>query len=185
MSSQGLKDYSEHFKDQECKSLPRKKTGGFAPFFDANKKKYKIRSVAEGIPPLRWAAYEKLSTMFGYDATYQKLTDNLLKGKKLINEIFLAKGECNHSIIDVLQHYDSVLSGMIGFTNSRVSKGLYLCTVFIVREGEDIKEWDKDLAEEKIDDWIEEGFDVADFFTLAAHFTPAWLKRITKEMENG
>lgn len=179
-----LVDYTEFF-EQECKSLPRKETGGFAPFFDADGKKFKIRSASEGVPIMRWTAYEKLNLMFGYNSTIDKLHKNMQKTKSMTNEILLQKGDCKHSIVDVLQHQDSILKGLFDFSHEKVNKALYLCTIFIVMEGEDINNWDKGVAEAKINHWIKEGLDITDFFHLAAIFSPEWSRIIGRGMGNG
>ena len=179
-----MKDFSEFFKE-DCKKLPKKDSGGFAPYFEANGRKYKIRSASEGIPIKRWTAYEKLNLMFGYNATIDKLYQNQQLTKGMLNDILLQRAESQYSVIDVIQHQDSILAGLIDFSKSRVNKAFYLCTIFIVQEGEDIHNWDSDLAEQKIDDWIKEGFDSTDFFLLARIFSPQWNKIITGEMGNG
>jgi len=182
-----MQDFSEFFRE-DCKKLPKKDSGGFAPYFEANGRKYKIRSASEGIPIKRWTAYEKLNLMFGYNATIDKLYQNQQLTKGMLNDILLQRAESSYSVIDVIQHQDSILAGLIDFSKSRVNKAFYLCTIFIVQEGEDIHNWDSDLAEQKIDDWIKEGFDSTDFFLLARIFSPQWNKIITGETgetENG
>lgn len=179
-----MKDFSEFFKE-DCKKLPKKDSGGFAPYFEANGRKYKIRSASEGIPIKRWTAYEKLNLMFGYNATIDKLYQNQQLTKGMLNDILLQRAESSYSVIDVIQHQDSILAGLIDFSKARVNKAFYLCTIFIVQEGEDIHNWDSDLAEQKIDDWIKEGFDSTDFFLLARIFSPQWNRIITVETGTG
>jgi hypothetical protein len=62
-----------------------------------------------------------------------------------------------------MNNYDSFK----GKYTSRYPAALYICTLFIVRENEDLSDWDFDLANEKIDDWVAENLAVVDFFGLA------------------
>ena len=55
----------------------------------------------------------------------------------------------------------------------RLPKAYYLCTLFIIKEGEDLKAWSPKLAHEKIDDWIKENLNPFDFFSLALHSSKA------------
>ena len=47
----------------------------------------------------------------------------------------------------------------------------YLCTLFFIKEGEDLKEWSFELADAKINDWIKENINALDFFSIARVFS--------------
>jgi len=53
---------------------------------------------------------------------------------------------------------------------------LFLCALFINEKDEDVRKYDYQLMEKKVENWAEEGYDIADFFSLArllaSSFTP-------------
>lgn len=52
---------------------------------------------------------------------------------------------------------------------------LKLCSLFLIREGEDETKYDETVCKEKINDWKNSGVDFKDFFLLAAKVVPGLL----------
>ena len=164
--------------------LPRTPEGGLQRTFEANGNTYKIRSADEGVSILRWSAYEKLALMLGYNATLQQIHDNQKKAVDMLNKILLAAGGgCQYTPIDVIQHLQAQTESLKKFAVERYNKAMLLCTIFIVKDSEDLHQWNQAEAQEKIEDWIAEGLDVADFFLLARIFSPQWNNLLKEEAE--
>ncbi len=160
-----------------------KKTTDFVPFFEGQSGHvYKIRTVDEGIPINRWNAYEKLSVMFGYNATLQQLHANNKKTEDILTDIICGNGK--YTSKHLIQHTAQITKGIFETASDKFSKALYFCTIFIIRDDEDIKDWSKDMAEKKLEDWAESKIDVNDFFLLARSFSMAWQKQLKGE-QNG
>lgn len=49
----------------------------------------------------------------------------------------------------------------------RIHPALRMCALFVNYEGEDIRFWDEQLIDKKVNDWKAEGIDMASFFRLA------------------
>ncbi len=62
---------------------------------------------------------------------------------------------------------NNVLEGIARNLEGREHPMLLLCSIFIVRENEDLSKWDETIALEKIADWKAECLAVEDFFALA------------------
>ncbi len=153
---------------------------GFAEYFEgASGSVYKIKTIDEGITFARWNAYEKLSVMFNYDASLQQLMNNNKKSTDMMDSILLGDGKYNAK--HLLHHLSSLTDGIESNANSKYSKAIYFCTIFIIREDEDETQWSMPIADEKIDDWIKKGYDVIDFLLLARSFSLAWVKQLKSE----
>lgn len=160
VDADGLVSFAEHFKG-------------------ASGKMYKVKTIDQGITIDRWNAYEKLSVMFQYDASLQQLMDNNQKSIDICDSIFLGDGK--YSSKHLVQHLMSIGDGFKSNTESKYSKALLFCSIFIIREDEDERSWDLSIAHEKIEDWAKTGIDVMDFFLLARSFSLAWVKQFKSE----
>jgi hypothetical protein len=124
----------------------------------ANGNKYIIHA---SMPVGRYSVFEKFQIQCMDDRdplTYlQDLSSvwNLLNGGKL--------GEAAVKLYNVMQGIERVI-------NLDPHPFLWICTCFIVKEGTDLKRWDEGEARSSIQDWIEEGYDIRDFFGLARDF---------------
>jgi len=152
----------------------------FAQHFKGKSGKvYKIKTIEDGVTIDRWNAYEKLAVMFQYNASLQQLMNNNQKSIDICDSIFLGDGK--YSSKHLVQHLMSVADGFESTTESRHSKALLFCTIFIIREDEDERKWDLKIAHEKIEDWNNTGIDVMDFFFLARSFGLNWANQFKSE----
>ena len=62
---------------------------------------------------------------------------------------------------------------------------MWLCSIFIIQAGEDVRTWDSSFADSKIMDWIKEGFSVEDFFTLAQTISIEFSKNLAEFIKIG
>jgi len=166
-----------YFKGDQVKSIRLTKGEGnefrFAQHFKGKSGKvYKVKTIEEGITFDRWNAYEKLAIMFKYNASLQQLMDNNQKSIDICDSIFLGDGK--YSSKHLVQHIMSIADGLKSTTESKYSKALLFCTIFIIREDEDETTWDLQIAHEKIEDWNAAGYDVMDFFFLSRNFGLNW-----------
>lgn len=141
---------------------------------------YKIRTVDQGVPINRWNAYEKMSVMFGYNATLEQLYANNKKTEDILADLICQNGK--YTSKHLIQHTAQITNGLVETTNDKFSKALYFCTIFIIRDDEDIKDWDLEIARQKLEDWAQSKIDVNDFFLLARSFSMAWQKQLKGEL---
>jgi len=148
---------------ETIKRLPRRDDGSIKSTFEANDVKYTIRTADEGISISRFNEYQKFAGMLGYNATFQKMYENNQKAIKLANGVVSG----DNTFTDLVLHLNAINEGVLQASEERNSIALYICTLFIVREGEDLTTWSMELAKDKIDDWNREGYHAEDFFFLA------------------
>ena len=171
------------FNDTKIKRLPRDENGKIARFFKANGKDYKICEWENGVPIDRWSAYEKWALMFTYNASPAELVANQRKTGKILNRIMA--GDDSVTALDVIAHLKSMSDGIITLSNQKFTRAMWLCSIFIIQEGEDVRTWDSSLADSKIMDWIKEGFSVEDFFTLAQTISIEFSKNLAEFIKIG
>ena len=152
----------------------------FVQFFEGKSGKvYKVKGPEEGITFDRWNAFQKLSVMFGYGASLQEITNSMQKSVDICDSIFLGNGKFNSS--HLIHHLGSMVSGLEKGSSSKNSAALYLATIFIIAEDEDETKWSIQVADQKLDDWSNSGYDVIDFLLLARSFSERWAKQLRSE----
>lgn len=172
-----------NFNDTAVKKLPRDNDGNISKFFTANGKEYKITHFDNGVPIERYMAYERLSLGFAYDASFQTMHDNLEDIGKLLNRILAGDSTANVGM--VWAALSSMKDGLKSVKGSRFNRAMYVCTIFIIEEGEDVSTWDSSIAERKIENWSKEGYGVQDFFYLAIGSIQGLNDALKKSMEVG
>lgn len=173
----------DKFNDKVIKKLPRDENGKIARYFTANGKDYKICEWENGVPIDRWSAYEKWALMFTYNASPTELVQNQRKTGGMLNRIMA--GDTTINVLDVIAHQKSITDGIITLSNQKFTRAMWLCSIFIIREGEDVRTWDSSVADSKIIDWIKEGFSVEDFFTLAQTISIEFSKNLAEFIKIG
>lgn len=168
---------------ENIKRLPRRDDGTYKAEFEANGVKYRIRTADEGVSIARFNEYQKMAGMMGFGATFQKLYENHQKAIKLANGVVSKE----NTFTDLVLHLNAIQEGILKASEERNSIALYICSLFIVREGEDLTTWSMELARDKIDDWNREGYHAEDFFFLAltsvGGFKNAYLELIERLSE--
>jgi hypothetical protein len=147
----------------KIKKLPLDDEGRFAREFKANGRKYTIRSATEGISIERFNQYEMLSLALGFGANFQALLTNLNNAIAMANACALGK----ETFVNLVLQLDAMKKGVVNSTQERNNIALMLCTLFIVREDEDLTTWNEEEANDKVKDWNKAGYDVNDFLLLA------------------
>ncbi len=141
--------------------------------FEANGKKYYIFPPKKVFGIGRQLAYWNIETTFGLGRSllgiYQFFVDQYQGQLQLMRAD--SKKEWTElqdkNLRRAINHMDSFKENL----TKRFPPALYMCTLFIVTEDEDLAEWDWKLAEAKIDDWLTENLSPFDFFSLALSFS--------------
>lgn len=144
--------------------------------FDAGGKKYKVLSVEDSITIGRMQAYEVIKMDYAYTISAGNIKDAAKKIDSILQGIILGKKQDEN-----IFHVSMILQGI----NDALQKGDYpfmfslmCCTLFIVKDGEDLSRWDRETAEAKIKDWQGANIDARCFFTLAVE----WRKELNESL---
>ena len=151
----------------EIKSIKGKKE------FVANGNKYII---LDKLTTARWIEYEKLQPLVTYGVTFKQLDTNHRKAFDFLNKQKFADAA-------VIMH--NIMNGVINATDEkRIHPVLLMCSLFMVREDEDVKIFDEKYMEEKILDWHAEGIDMMDFFQFALSSIHGFRETLLKSTES-
>lgn len=126
--------------------------------FIANGNKYTILSA---IPLSRYREFKKLQARLVYGMDVKTLLSNCIKAFNYLNS---PKPEPANAAIVI----HNIMNGIKDMEDeSREDPAIAICSLIIIRDGEDVGTFDKALSSEKISDWEKEGLDPNDFFQLA------------------
>ncbi|MDZ7876103.1 MAG: hypothetical protein U5L45_00455 [Saprospiraceae bacterium] len=153
----------------ELKPLPRQNDGNFARKFTANGINYKILSVNDAMSIERYTEFSRLSAVVGFGADFNGLLGHL---DQIAKDILLIDSKEPISKLAAIARIQAVKDAVIDTSKERFNQAMYFCSLFIVRDGEDLTRWDFEDATEKISDWNTEGYKGTDFFSLAALCIP-------------
>ena len=123
--------------------------------FTANGNKYLILG---SIPVGRFEKFEALQAQLAWGVDFEPLHKNLRRLWDLNNKLKFAEA----SVL-----LNNILEGLARPLDGREHPVLLLCSLFLVRDGEDLSGWNETFAQEKIEDWKAEAISVEDFFALA------------------
>lgn len=139
-----------------------------APGFTANGREYRV---TKSLSLDRYEAYELLQVEVGFARTFQKFQAEAEEALNLCNQVATGK--------PVFADLATILRDMVigcSLVDSKQTPGvLKLCSLFIVRAGEDLKGFDQGTMEDKINDWRVEGIDMGYFFAFALHSIPGFI----------
>lgn len=141
--------------------------GAWVSEFKANGKTYYIRNPKEGLPLRRQRELEKMSVVVPFNAGLGEVISSLSRMKKICNTLIGSKEGNFTGLVEEIVNLERGLSE----SNRKWQASLIMCTLFIYEPGEDLKTWDIDQANRKIEDWAAEGLIEDDFFTLAMQWS--------------
>ena len=141
--------------------------GAWVSEFTANGKTYYIRNPREGLPLRRQRELEKMSVVVPFNAGLGEVISSLSRMKKICNSLVGGKDANFTGLIEEIVNLERGLSE----SNRKWQASLIMCTLFIYEPGEDLKTWDIDQANRKIEDWAAEGLIEDDFFSLAMQWS--------------
>jgi hypothetical protein len=126
----------------------------------------------------KWIEYEKLMVTFSFGKDLEAINSDLLHAWNYLNSLKLAEAAV---LINNLRE------GIVRNLEKRTHPALELCWLFCVYENEDIEKYNPDLNQLKLKDIEQEGYDMADFFTLAANLVKGYIRvyeEISRDISN-
>jgi hypothetical protein len=102
--------------------------------------------------------FERKEIEFGFGASFQVISSALVEVFQLLNK----REEVSAGVL-----VRDLIKGIANL-EERHTSAVELCTLFMLRKGEDTSKYDEKLAEEKIADWKAANIDVNFFFQHAA-----------------
>jgi hypothetical protein len=146
--------------------------GNLKTEFVANGNKYAILPPDKVFNIGRQVAYHNIQTAFALNQTPTQIKQRFNKNLQTVIKLMEAKGADWTKLMETFLR-DSLnnIDSFKGEFTSKYPMAYYLCTLFFIKEGEDLKEWSFELADAKIDDWIKENINALDFFSIARVFS--------------
>ena len=141
--------------------------GSWVSKFEANGKVFYIRNPREGLPLRRQRELEKMSVVVPFNAGLGEVISSLSRMKRICNTLIGSKEGNFTGLVEEIVNLERGLSE----SNRKWQASLIMCTLFIYEPGEDLKTWDIDQANRKIEDWAAEGLIEDDFFSLAMQWS--------------
>ena len=123
----------------------------------------------------RFIEFERLQAHVGFGKDFKNIYEKLKTAYDHLNKNKLADAA-------VIIH--NLVNGIAQNLEGREHPILYMCALFVNREGEDIKLYDEDVAKQKIDDWRKEGYSIEDFFQLAFNFVEGFIPAYNEIIQN-
>jgi hypothetical protein len=164
--------WNQRAKDP-IKGIVDTQTGKYKTPFTANGVKYHIRSVREGLGFTRYKLLKQMLSVVGFNATFAEQMQAFDRLVKAANSLVSKEPK-----LDELFKEIENLRQAVNKTDRTWDYSFYAATLFIVREGEDLNDWNESMANEKIADWQAEGLHEHDFFFLvmftASQLTEWW-----------
>lgn len=145
------------------KKLPRDSDGQILREFTANGNEYIILNGEDGLGALRTSALNRFNIQFGMARTFPMIHKDVADILNIVN----GEGSLAEIRTKLGQHILPMLDGLGTISKERYDLAFWVCTLFIVRDGEDLTKWIESEQLEKIEDWNAEGITEWDFFTLA------------------
>ncbi len=134
--------------------------------FTANGTKYFILPIDKVFTVERMVAYQNLELMFASSKTPYEIKKAFLEFKDITLNL-MHEGTRKQATEKLLRHSLNCVDSFKGEFTSRYPMALYICTLFIVKEGEDFGKWDFETADSKIEDWSKERLNMVDFLAIA------------------
>ena len=160
-----MKKETEKTKGKEPKRLPLKAT-----YFEANGNKY---SIVDTLCIERWKYLEDFQDLIGWGRSFDDIFKLLKKAYELMDQ-----GKQNEPRIII----HNLLTSAKEKLENRYHPALMLCTLFVVKEGEDQTTYNEEFMKDKIKDWQVEGYDINDFFQLAWTLVPGFIKHYQDDL---
>lgn len=163
------------------KNLPRDPNGNisYEPF-DANGHRYFFIRPDDPKGIEKWTEYEKLKIVVGTGRTFE----NIVRGYQELQNLLGSDKPFAEIRTEAILLVDSYKKAVLDMSKERFDKSLYLCTIFIYRDGDDPHKWDMNRAEQYITDWKEERLNEQDFFLhslVLIHAFSSTLQRLSEE----
>jgi hypothetical protein len=159
-------------------NLTRTGDGGLLPF---NTPKYKYIPLAPGSPigVQRWTEYEKLKIVFGFGRTFEQMYDAL----KNIQNLLASDNPFHEIRQEAIISIHELIKGIASEGRARYNHAFYLCSIFIIRAGDEGKPWTFEMATDYIEDWEQSALNEQDMFFFALSVTSGLSHVLKKERQ--
>ena len=169
-------NFNEVVKKYGLQNQPKRLVvdGKFKKEFTANGKKYIVFPPEMVFNFDKQIAFQNIGVAFRTFNTPYEMFDTITKIHDYIMGLMVEKGEDHKKQMHKLVTTAANAIESFKQTNDKLyPPGLFMCTLFILREGEDMANpWSWESALEKINDWSIENLSFYDFFTLANSSLP-------------
>lgn len=152
----------EKVETKQIRTLEKDQDGIILPF-ETKKGRYNIIRPGEPLGIQRFTEFEKMKIVFGMGKTVGDIVGALESIEKVLASD-KPMADIRHEAILTL---NSLRRGIVDTSKQRYNYALYLCTIFIWKDGDDRLKWDLATAEKYIEDWQAEGLNELDFFSFA------------------
>lgn len=123
--------------------------------------------IVKSISVKRYKQFELLQSEVAFGFTFEEIFAKLSEMKTHLNKL---------QFVEMSVLVDNMLNGITRGIEKRTPPTLKLCALFMIREDEDVKEWNETLQQEKYEDFENAGVDMMDFSELSMNLIPALLK---------
>lgn len=171
-------DEADHLKgiqlETGLKMMPRDAQGEIMAKFKTDKHTYKILPTDQ-VSLLRWHTFQQAGISAGTGRSFKAIIDAFNKSSQLAVQRNVKHED---AIINIVTFNTATINEIKDFSQERWEAIYYSCSVLIVKEGEDLRKWDIEEQNEKIQDWNEYGYINGDFFRCLgkslASFPQVW-----------
>lgn len=132
--------------------------------FTANSKAYYVLNVTDQVNVVRMTTFKQCLAMMYRDEHFQNQLNWLIELEALANTLVTSKPQ----LVQLINKISEAKNKLMDSKNRKWDYAYIACACFIVRKDEDIKTFDMNLANEKIEDWSKEGIAAEDFFVIAS-----------------
>ena len=140
--------------------------------FETAKAKYYLE---QDISVARYRVFEKYQLELAYGMDFETIHHNHANIINLIDKGKTVQAHAElHNMFTKFGHK----------LENRFDRAIRLCSLFILREGENPAEHDEKIEAEKIRDWEAEGISMNDFFTLAFNLIPGLLEALKTDFQD-
>jgi hypothetical protein len=139
--------------------------------WDLNGNKYYIEP---NISAIRYKYYEKYSTELAYGNDFESINNTIGKIINMFND---------DQDVQAKAGLYNLYTSMENSVKGKSDRAFRMCSLFLLREGEDPKEYDEKLEKEKINDFIKSGVSYVDFFRLAFNLVPGLLSALENDSQ--
>ena len=140
--------------------------------FEANGHKYLIHP---SLSVARFEIFEQQQIWVEYGSSASAFRQEAVQVYELLN-----KGK----FADASVAQRNLIDGVARVAEKRAHPVLLMCTLFVVREGEDTAQWSETDAAEKIADWRKAGIESAFFFHLLKRLGAAYMQGLEQGTPN-
>lgn len=169
--------------EKKIKGLPQDPKGDLLRNFKANGTNYHIKDANDTMGIKRLNVYTKFRTMLAFNLeNFQGLFDQIVSMETNLSSALSGEGS---AIAKLAANIQTLKDSIKDFSEQKYSISMLLCTLFIVREDEDLTDFDMGLANNKIEDWSKEGYRAADFFALALNFSDDYKNVLISSLGGG